>query len=86
MPQGIRPGGVYRSQQRYGMYRWHLLDPIRCEKNLKVTVQDLGWRNDGRYLDQKSFIATVAFWYQLEPHAKFPQLPSNERLELAGPL
>ena len=86
MHQVIRPDGVYRSQQRYGMYRWHILDPIRFEKNLKVTVQDLGWRNDGRYLDQKSFIATVAFWYQLEPHAKFPQLPSNERLELAGPL
>jgi len=86
MHQVIRPDGVYRSQQRYGLYRWHILDPIRFEKDLRVTIQDLGWRNDGRYLDQKSFISTVSFWYQAEPHAKFPQLPSLERLELAGPL
>ena len=29
MPQVIRPDGLYVSQQRFGMYRWHLLDPIR---------------------------------------------------------
>ena len=84
--QVIRPDGVYRSQQRYGLYRWHILDPVRFEKNLKVTIQDLGWRNDGTYLDQKSFISTVAYWYQAEPHATFPELPANSRLEIAGPL
>lgn len=84
--QVIRPNGVYISQQRYGLYRWHILDPIRFEKDLKVTIQDLGWRNDGTYLDQKSFISTVAFWYQAEPHAKFPTLPATSRLEIAGPL
>ena len=84
--QVIRPDGVHRSQQRYGLYRWHILDPVRFEKNLKVTIQDLGWRNDGTYLDQKSFISTVAYWYQAEPHATFPELPANSRLEIAGPL
>ena len=84
--QVIRPDGVYRSQQRYGLYRWHILDPVRFEKNLKVTIQDLGWRNDGTYLDQKSFISTVAYWYQAEPHATFRELPANSRLEIAGPL
>ena len=84
--QVIRPDGVYRAQQRYGLYRWHILDPVRFEKYLKVTIQDLGWRNDGTYLDQKSFISTVAYWYQAEPHATFPELPANSRLEIAGPL
>jgi hypothetical protein len=86
MHQVIRPDGLYRSQQRYGMYRWHILDPIRFEKDLKVTIQDLGWRNNGTYLDQKSFVATVAYWYQAEPHAKFPALPAVSRLELSNPL
>lgn len=27
LPQVIRPDGLYLSQQRFGMYRWHVLDP-----------------------------------------------------------
>ena len=27
----VRPDGVYQSQQRFGLYRWHILDPIRFE-------------------------------------------------------
>jgi hypothetical protein len=80
--QVIRPDGVYRSQQRFGMYRWHIPDPIRFESDLKVTIQDLGWRHGGRYLPQQSDIITVAFWYQREPHASFPQLPSKDRIEV----
>jgi len=80
--QVIRPDGTYRSQQRFGLYRWHITDPIRFEKDLKVTMQDLGWRHDHRYLPQKSDIASVTFWYQTEPHNKFPKLPKWEELEV----
>lgn len=80
--QVIRPDGTYKSQQRFGLYRWHILDPIRFEKDLKVTIQDLGWRHGGRYLPQKSDISSVAFWYQVEPHAQFPNLPEWEELEV----
>lgn len=80
--QVIRPDGVYRSQQRFGMYRWHIQDPVRFDADLKVTIQDLGWRHGGRYLPQQSDISTVAFWYQREPHAPFPKLPSMDDLEI----
>ncbi|MBQ4280243.1 MAG: DUF2961 domain-containing protein [Rikenellaceae bacterium] len=80
--QVIRPDGTYNSQTRFGLYRWHILDPIRFEKDLKVDVQDLGWRHDGRYLPQQSDIITTAFWYQSEPHAKFPAFPSWQELEV----
>ena len=40
----IRPDGLYQSQQRFGLYRWHIIDPIRFEKDLQVTIQALGWR------------------------------------------
>lgn len=80
--QVIRPDGMYNAQQRFGMYRWHIQDPIRFERDLKVTIQDLGWRDGGRYLPQQSDIITVAYWYQREPHAKFPKLPSKDDLEV----
>lgn len=80
--QVIRPDGTYRANQRFGMYRWHITDPIRFEKDLKVTIQDLGWRADRRYLAQRSDISSVAFWYQQEPHKIFPKLLSKDELEV----
>jgi hypothetical protein len=68
--QVIRPDGLYESQQRFGLYRWHIMDPIRFEKNLKVAIQALGWHSDrnSRYLPLQDDIASVAYWYQTEPH------------------
>jgi hypothetical protein len=82
--QVIRPDGVYASQQRFGMYRWHIVDPIRFKKDLKVTIQALGWKaNSAReYLPLQDDIASVVYWYQTEPHAKFPKLPSRDQLEV----
>ncbi len=80
--QVIRPDGLWQSQERFGMYRWHIEDPIRFERDLKVTVQALGWRPDGRYLPLQDDIASVAYWYQTEPHAPFPPLPDKDKLEV----
>lgn len=82
LPQVIRGDGHYNVMQRFGMYRWHIMDPIRFEKNLKVTIQDLGWRSGGRYLVQQSDISSVVYWYQTEPHQVFPKLPSKDALEI----
>uniref|UniRef100_UPI0039E5CB6D glycoside hydrolase family 172 protein n=1 Tax=Dysgonomonas sp. TaxID=1891233 RepID=UPI0039E5CB6D len=79
--QVIRPDGLYTSQQRFGLYRWHIADPIRFEKELRITIQDLGWKSGGRYLPQKSDIASVVFWYQTEPHNSFPKFPDWSELE-----
>ncbi len=82
LPQVIQPDGLYRSQHRFGMYRWHIMDPIRFEQDLRVTIQALGWRSGGRYLPLQDDIASVAFWYQTEPHATYPALPGLDRLEV----
>jgi hypothetical protein len=82
LPQVIRPDGSYQSQMRFGLYRWHLPDPIRFKEDLKVTIQALGWMSGGRYQPLQDDIASVAFWYQNEPHAPFPRLPSKDELEL----
>lgn len=80
--QVIRGDGHYSVSQRFGMYRWHITDPIRFEKDIKVTIQDLGWRSDGRYLPLQDDIATTVFWYQTEPHQPFPVLPGKDELEV----
>jgi hypothetical protein len=82
LAQVIRPDGVYQSQQRFGLYRWHIMDPIRFQKDLRVTIQALGWRSGGRYLPLRDDISSTAFWYQAEPHAAFPALPAKDDLEI----
>jgi hypothetical protein len=80
----FRPDG----DRRYGEYRWHVLDPIRFRRELKVTIQNLGWKGaaagkiigDGTYLPLQDDLSSVAFWYQAEPHAPFPRLPDDAAL------
>jgi hypothetical protein len=83
MFQVLRPDGLYRSQQRFAMYRWHIPDPIRFEQDLKVTIQALGHRaSDQRYLPLQDDIASVAYWYQTLPTAPFPKLPDKDYIEI----
>ena len=59
----------------WSLYRWHLMDPIGFEQDLKVTIQALGWKGP-HYTKLSDDISSVAYWYQTEPHAPFPPLPS----------
>jgi hypothetical protein len=78
MPQVINS----KEQPRFSLYRWHIMDPIRFGKDLKVTIQALGWQSEGRYLPLQDDLSSVAFWYQTEPHAAFPKLPAKDSLEI----
>ena len=84
LPQVIRPDGTYKSQQRFGMYRWHIMDPVRFATNLRITIQALGWRThkQRQYLPLQDDIASCAFWYQTLPTAPFPALPQRDFLEV----
>jgi Protein of unknown function (DUF2961) len=72
---------AYEPGQRFGLYRWHITDPVHFNKNLKVTLQALGWKTGGTYLQSDSDMSSVAFWYQKEPHQRFPELPSRDELD-----
>ena len=82
LAQVIKPDGLYQSQQRFGLYRWHITDPVRFEENLRITIQALGWRVNRTYLPLTDDISSVAYWYQTEPHATFPKLPAKDALEI----
>ncbi len=80
--KGWKVNGLYCSQQRFGLYHWHLLDPVRFHYDLRITIQALGWRDGGRYLSLQDDISSTAFWYQSGPTGKQPPLPDRDGLEL----
>lgn len=69
-------------QRRFGQYRWHINDPVRFKKDLRVTIQSIGWQSEGRYLPLQDDLASVAYWYQAEPHNDFPALPAKDKLTI----
>ena len=79
---GIQNDNVYKPVKRFGMYRFHIMDPIYFDSDLKVTIQALGWREGGHYLPLQDDISSVAFWYQASPAAAFPVLPDKDYLEI----
>ncbi|MHC1787397.1 MAG: glycoside hydrolase family 172 protein [Christensenellales bacterium] len=80
--QVVEPDRLYGSQMRFGLYRWHLQDPIYFKQDLRVTIQALGWRSGGRYLPLKDDIASVAYWYQEAICQTMPALPDADALEI----
>lgn len=82
MHQLIQSDGLYQNQQRFGMYRWHIPDPIRFEEDLHVTIQSIGWRYGKKYLPQMGDIITVAFWYQTEPHRSWNTIRTYDEVEV----
>lgn len=83
--QHVTGDGQTKQGRRFGMYRWHIPDPVRFEKDFRATIQALGWREPregrGRYQALQDDLASVAYWYQAEPHAPFPALPDLDTLE-----
>ncbi len=63
---------------KHALYRWHVPDPIRFKKNLRVTIQALGWWPNGKFQPLTDDLSSVAYWYQTEPHKPYPALPSRE--------
>jgi hypothetical protein len=71
--KGAADGGP----RKWSLYRWHIMDPVWFKKELRMTIQALGWYNGkpGGYRPLADDIASVAYWYQVEPHNAFPGLP-----------
>lgn len=63
---------------KHGLYRWHVMDPVRFQKSLRVTIQALGWWPNSKFQPLTDDIASTGYWYQCEPHAVFPEFPAME--------
>jgi hypothetical protein len=82
--QVLRPDGLYHSQQRFGMYRWHVADAIHFRTDVRVSIQALGWKSGHRYQVLQDDIASVALFYLDRPAAARPQLPGLDELAVFG--
>ncbi|MCJ7728502.1 MAG: DUF2961 domain-containing protein [Sedimentisphaerales bacterium] len=63
------------------IYRWHIKDPIYWKKDVRITIQQIGWSQQvnektgsGLYERQDDW-SCCAFWYEPIPSAKLPELP-----------
>ncbi|NHJ23724.1 MAG: DUF2961 domain-containing protein [Candidatus Lokiarchaeota archaeon] len=65
----ILPGGKNWSG-KISYYRYHIEDPIYFHKNIKVKIEH------GHANQRSDDYSSTAYWYQLEPHKKYPELLS----------
>jgi len=74
---------------RTTVYRWHIPDPIRFTKSLRVEIEDAGWIStdelkegvDRGFVERNDDFATVAFWYQIGQPKRFTRIPpAKERV------
>ena len=68
-----REGG--NGPRKWSLYRWHIMDPVSFRRDVRVDIQALGWWPNQRYQPLADDVASVAYWYQAEPHAPFPPFP-----------
>ena len=58
---------------KWSLYRFHIEDPVHFDKSIRVTIEH------GHANDQGNDYSSVAYWYQIEPHAPLPDLPKVEK-------
>lgn len=64
-------------------YRWHIADPVRFTKSLRVEIEHTGWMSADEtstgkiegHVTREDDMATVAFWYQVGQPKRFTTLP-----------
>ena len=58
------------------MYRWHLPDPIYWQKEARITIQQIAWKNG--LAETQDDWSTATFWYEPVPSAALPAMPGVE--------
>jgi hypothetical protein len=64
-------------------YRWHVTDPVRFRRGLRVEIEHKGVAVDpsgkdlGNNNERPDDYSSVAFWYQTGPHQPYPPLPKG---------
>ena len=83
---GITRHGGYNFSGKHSWYRFHLMDPVRFQKSIRVSIEH------GHANRRSDDYSSTSYWYQTEPHASFNLAPVEERLprtdfkELTPPL
>ena len=77
----------YELGDRVSVYRWHIKDPVRFNKSLKVEIEHKGGVDDENgktvmgFGERADLFSSVAFWYQTGKAKRFATLPpADERV------
>jgi hypothetical protein len=73
----VIPGGDV-PLSKVSVYRYHILDPVRFQKSIRVTIEH------GHANRRSDDYSSTAYWYQIEPHKPFGILDMEQRLPLPG--
>lgn len=69
---------------RVTAYRWHIADPVRFSKSLKVTIEHKGvmFDENGKFvsgfMERPDLFSSVAYWYQEGQAKRFATIPPAE--------
>jgi hypothetical protein len=70
----------WRWRGKNSMYRFHIQDPIRFRKSIRVSIEH------GHANKLSNDYSSTAYWYQQEPHSPFPALlPVEQRMPRSDP-
>ncbi|MCL4694110.1 MAG: DUF2961 domain-containing protein [Candidatus Hydrogenedentes bacterium] len=73
----------FKRGDRTSVYRWHVTDPVTFTESLRLEIEHVGPVIDetdkitANYGERPDDFSSVAFWYQLEPHKPYPDLPKG---------
>ncbi|MFO7637330.1 MAG: glycoside hydrolase family 172 protein [Clostridia bacterium] len=68
-------GNEHHNRGKVCVYRYHIADPVPFTKKIRVSIEH------GHANDRGDDIASVAYWYQNEPHKPFAaMLPRDQRV------
>ncbi len=70
---GVILSGGPNWADRVTLYRYHIEDPIQFAKRIRVTIEH------GHANHRSDDYSSTAYWYQIEPHKRFPKLPSAKK-------
>jgi hypothetical protein len=64
------------------VYRFHVPDPVAFKKSLRVEIehkgsQDFPGGGGTGFIERDDLMSSVAYWYQAEPHKRWPALPAG---------
>ncbi len=78
----LKTGDLHARGALWNVYRYHILDPITFDKDIKVHIETGAWPGNNDRRPFTNNYSSVGYWYQTEPHQAFPALPpAPERIE-----
>lgn len=72
-------GGCPLNRESFvSFYRWHLPDPVFFNTDIRVTLQQLGIKEDAKLFERQDDVCCSSFWYEELPGNPLPAYPKLE--------